>query len=131
MTVADGLDTRPLRAQARAGEGSESGLEPGSVTEPSKGPLASEPRWKTALRAANAAPRCGATRKRGGGACRGAAMANGRCRLHGGKSTGPSTADGLERCRQAPRKHGGRDAEARQAAKDREEAMRLVRELCR
>jgi hypothetical protein len=28
-------------------------------------------------------------------------MANGRCRLHGGKSTGPRTAAGLERCRSA------------------------------
>lgn len=33
-------------------------------------------------------------------------MVNGRCRLHGGKSTGPRTAEGLERCRRANWKHG-------------------------
>jgi hypothetical protein len=33
-------------------------------------------------------------------------MPNGRCRLHGGKSTGPRTAEGLERCRMANWKHG-------------------------
>ena len=31
---------------------------------------------------------------------------NGRCRLPGGKSTGPRTAEGLERCRTANWKHG-------------------------
>jgi len=34
------------------------------------------------------APRCGAKCKRTGLPCKGPAMANGRCRLHGGKSTG-------------------------------------------
>lgn len=33
-------------------------------------------------------------------------MANGRCRLHGGLSTGPRTAEGLERVRRAVTKHG-------------------------
>jgi hypothetical protein len=42
-----------------------------------------------ALLKANAAPRCGARSKRTGKPCRGAAMPNGRCKLHGGKSTGP------------------------------------------
>jgi hypothetical protein len=36
---------------------------------------------------ANAAPRCGARSKRTGKPCRGAAMPNGRCKLHGGKRT--------------------------------------------
>ena len=35
---------------------------------------------------ANAAPRCGARSKRTGKPCQGAAMPNGRCKLHGGKS---------------------------------------------
>ena len=35
-----------------------------------------------------------------------AAMANGRCRLHGGKSTGPKTPEGAERARQAALRHG-------------------------
>ena len=39
-------------------------------------------------------------------------MPNGRCRMHGGSSTGPRTADGLAKCRQAVLKHGQRTAEA-------------------
>ena len=35
-------------------------------------------------------------------------MHNGRCRLHGGKSTGPRTRAGLERSRRARWSHGGR-----------------------
>jgi len=57
-----------------------------------------------------AAPRCGA-RTRAGCACRQPAMANGRCRLHGGKSTGARTAAGLARCRTATLVHGHRSAE--------------------
>ncbi len=53
----------------------------------------------------NNAPRCGAkTRK--GTTCRAPAMANGRCRMHGGKSTGPRTSEGLERSKKANLKHG-------------------------
>jgi hypothetical protein len=51
------------------------------------------------------APRCGA-RTRSGCACRQPAMKNGRCRLHGGKSTGPRTADGRARARKAHLRHG-------------------------
>jgi hypothetical protein len=58
-----------------------------------------------------AAPRCGAA-TRAGGACCQPAMANGRCRLHGGKSTGPRTAAGLARSRAARLVHGHRTAEA-------------------
>ena len=47
-----------------------------------------------ALLKANAAPRCGARSKRTGKPCRGAAMPNGRCKLHGGKSTGPQVVAG-------------------------------------
>src|SRR5215467_1616964 len=54
---------------------------------------------------ANAAPRCGARSKRTGEPCRGAAMPNGRCKVHGGKSTGPRTPEGLERSRRANWKH--------------------------
>jgi hypothetical protein len=57
------------------------------------------------------APRCGAKTRRGS-ACQAPAMPNGRCRLHGGKSTGPRTAEGLERCRQANWKHGSYSKEA-------------------
>ena len=51
------------------------------------------------------APRCGA-RTRAGHPCRAPAMKNGRCRMHGGASTGPRTKAGLERMRQARTKHG-------------------------
>ena len=39
------------------------------------------------------APRCGAM-TRSGASCRAAAMPNGRCRMHGGPSTGPRTDEG-------------------------------------
>jgi hypothetical protein len=40
--------------------------------------------------------RCGA-RRRDGGSCRQPRMANGRCRMHGGKSAGPRTAESRPR----------------------------------
>ena len=54
--------------------------------------------------------RCGA-RTRAGRPCRQPAMANGRCRLHGGKSTGPRTAAGRARSRKARLVHGARAAD--------------------
>src|SRR6266508_619176 len=79
-------------------------------------PMSNEPREREpiermrarleALLKANAAPRCGARSKRTGKPCQGAAMPNGRCKLHGGKSTGPRTPDGLERSGRANWKHG-------------------------
>lgn len=51
------------------------------------------------------APRCGAKTRRGSH-CMCPAMRNGRCRLHGGLSTGPKTAGGLGRVRKAVTKHG-------------------------
>lgn len=49
--------------------------------------------------------RCGAKNRRGA-PCQCPAMANGRCRLHGGLSTGPKTPEGIERIRRAVTKHG-------------------------
>jgi len=66
-----------------------------------------------ALVMANAAPRCGARSKRTGKPCRAAAMPNGRCKVHGGKSTGPRTPEGLERSRRANWKHGYYSREAK------------------
>jgi hypothetical protein len=57
-----------------------------------------------------AAPRCGA-RTRSGKCCRQPAMKNGRCRMHGGLSTGPCTAEGRARCAAARRTHGFYSAE--------------------
>lgn len=56
--------------------------------------------------------RCGAKTRRGT-PCRAPAMANGRCRMHGGCSTGPRTPEGLERCRRANWKHGRYSASAK------------------
>jgi hypothetical protein len=64
------------------------------------------------------APHCGAKTRRGT-LCKTRAMANGRCRLHGGLSTGPRTAAGIERIRLALTKHG------RYSQKAREERRRL------
>ena len=52
-----------------------------------------------------AAPRCGA-HTRTGDCCRQPAMKNGRCRMHGGLSTGPRTAAGRARCAAVRRTHG-------------------------
>jgi hypothetical protein len=61
----------------------------------------------------NTAPRCGANSKRTHQPCKQPAMANGRCRLHGGKSTGPRTREGLERSRKANWKHGDYSQQAK------------------
>jgi hypothetical protein len=44
-------------------------------------------------------------------------MRNGRCRMHGGASTGPRTSAGLARSRQANSKHGRYSAKAKLDAK--------------
>lgn len=49
--------------------------------------------------------RCGAKTRRGT-PCGCPAMKNGRCRLHGGLSTGPKTAEGIARIQAANTKHG-------------------------
>jgi hypothetical protein len=59
------------------------------------------------------AGRCGA-RTRGGATCKSRSMPNGRCRMHGGKSTGPRTAEGLARLRAARTIHGEYGADARE-----------------
>ena len=75
-----------------------------------------------------AAPRCGA-RTRCGGACRQPAMGNGRCRMHGGLSTGPSTPAGLARSRRARWKHGARSAQVRALVRDARLQSRRTRAL--
>jgi hypothetical protein len=49
-------------------------------------------------------------------------MLNGRCRMHGGCSTGPRTAEGLERMRRAKTRHGSYSEESRRL-------MRYIRTL--
>ena len=80
------------------------------------------------LALANASPRCGA-RRRDGRPCRGAAMPNGRCRMHGGPSTGPRTPEGLERSRKSGWKHGYYSAKAKRVRRDARQQYRLLRQL--
>ena len=75
------------------------------MKKPGDNPVQRLPDWRVTLPLAQACPRCGA-RTRIGAACRSPAMANGRCRMHGGKSTGPRTIEGLERMRRAKTRHG-------------------------
>ncbi len=72
------------------------------------------------------APRCEA-RTRRGTPCQCPAMRNGRCRLHGGLSTGPKTAEGVERIRRASTTHGRRS----QAARAERQYLRILTKECR
>ena len=58
-------------------------------------------------------PACGAYSRRTGCPCQQPAMANGRCRLHGGKSMGPQTTAGKQRAAKANWRHGGYSLKAR------------------
>jgi hypothetical protein len=69
------------------------------------------------------APRCGA-RTRVGAPCKGPAMLNGRCRMHGGASTGPRTPEGLQRIVKARTVHGAYSTEMRELRR----LMRLLDE---
>jgi len=100
------------------GAGSNSSSAPANRARPPERPSA---RRRGTLRHGNpsgdflAAPRCGA-RTRAGCPCRQPAMASpgggrGRCRLHGGKSTGARTESGLARVRANRLVHGARTAE--------------------
>jgi hypothetical protein len=93
------------------------------ASEPHEGILLSR------LEQARAAPRCGAKGKRRGEPCKAPAMPNGRCRFHGGKSTGPRTPEGLARSRKANWKHGRYSAEAIQNRREAAAAMRLLRRI--
>ncbi len=72
------------------------------------------------------AARCGAKNRRGT-PCQCPAMPNGRCRLHGGLSTGPKTPEGIERIRRAVTKHG---MYSKQVRAEREQCRALLRQ-CR
>jgi hypothetical protein len=73
------------------------------------------PHWRMTMPLAHASPRCGA-RTRAATPCKGPAMAAGRCRMHGGASTGPGTPEGLQRIVRARTIHGRYSAENRQVA---------------
>ena len=75
------------------------------------------------------APRCGAKTRAGGCSCRQPAMANGRCRFHGGKSTGARTAAGRARCARARRTHGFYCAETVALRREAQTLLRRNRDL--
>lgn len=71
---------------------------------------------------------CGAkARTNGYKPCRQPAMANGRCRLHGGLCTGAKTEEGRQRIKKANTKHGFYTAEAIQQRKQ----LRMLAKLHR
>ena len=79
---------------------------------------------------AQACPRCGAmTRNRQ--SCRGPAMPNGRCRMHGGAATGPRSDDGRKRLSDARMRHGRYSAEMLELRRIIAEDMRLTRLLAK
>ena len=55
---------------------------------------------------------CGANTRRPDVVCKRTPLANGRCRLHGGRSTGPKTAEGRARISEAQKARWRRLAEA-------------------
>ena len=58
-------------------------------------------------------------------------MPNGRCRMHGGPSTGPRTPEGKERVRMASLKHGRYTRAAKEARREARAAMRVLRQILR
>ena len=66
----------------------------------------------------HSAPRCGARTRQGRPCTVPAIKGKRRCRMHGGKSTGPRTPEGLQRSRRARWKHGRYSREARAAARE-------------
>jgi len=61
------------------------------------------------------APRCNAIAKSTGKQCQAPAIkGKTKCRLHGGKSTGAKTPEGLAKCQKANWKHGHYSAETKQ-----------------
>jgi hypothetical protein len=76
----------------------------------------------------NSAPRCGA-KTRAGTPCRTAAMPNGRCRMHGGPSTGPRTEAGKAAIRASRTKHGRYSQAAIASRRETRSLIRAIREL--
>ena len=58
-------------------------------------------------------------------------MRNGRCRMHGGMSTGPRTSEGLEHSRKARWRHGYYSKEAKADRAQGRLVVRILREMLR
>jgi len=76
-------------------------------------------------------PKCNATAKTTRKCCRQPAMKNGKCRYHGGHSTGPRTQEGLERARRGNWKHGAYSATAKEERKIFAKLIQRSRDLIR
>src|SRR5437764_1407961 len=81
-------------------------------------------KWLAMLRSR----RC-AAKRRDQQACQSPAMSNGRCRMHGGKSTGPRTPEGLQAIRRANTRHGLRSAAFLAERKEAAASMRFIRQM--
>jgi hypothetical protein len=97
----------------------------GAERKKSGNPMHRLPDWRTTMPLAHASPRCGA-RNRAGAACRSPAMANGRCRLHGGLSTGAPRGAG-----NGMFKHGLRSIETIERRRQMTAEMRRIRSVMR
>jgi hypothetical protein len=75
------------------------------------------------------APQCGAKNRRQT-PCRAPAMENGRCKFHGGLSTGPRTPEGLERSRRARWKNGVYSEETKAILRESRRQWRELFALC-
>ena len=76
-------------------------------------------------------PRCGAKARTTGQPCkRPGTLKNGRCRLHGGRSTGPKTTQGLRRARKGNWKHGYESSPARKTERYVRLAIRIAKAEC-
>ena len=73
----------------------------------------------------NNAKKCLATTKRNKTLCQAPAMKNGRCRLHGGKSTGARTEEGLKKLKEVNYRHGCSTKEAIEYSKESRRFLRL------
>ena len=69
--------------------------------------------------------RCNA-KTRNGNKCKAFPMKNGRCRMHGGKSTGPKTKEGLARSRRANFKHGKYSIESKELNRKLRELLKMM-----
>jgi len=126
MNLASHGAARPATSHA-AGHGVD---RPDSMAPAASLPLDRRGRLKNGNRPGDflAASRWGA-RTRCSGACRQPAMKNGRCRLHGGLSTGPRTPEGLARSRRARLIHDGRSAQVRALLREARLQARRTRAL--
>jgi len=87
---------------------------------------------RSSLAKANGAPRCGAkTRTTGQPRKHLARKGSGRCRLHGGRSTGPKSAAALDAVKAKMTKHGWFSHEAITARKEQRALLRALNAAAR